>query len=104
MKQRVGLARALAVQPEILCMDEPFSALDVLTSEALRNEVIDLFTGGHSGLNSILLVTHGISEGIFMATRLVVSWSPSRHHPRRADNPLPYPRDEHHRHFLALSS
>jgi len=44
MKQRVGLARALAVQPEILCMDEPFSALDVLTSETLRNEVIDLYT------------------------------------------------------------
>lgn len=72
MKQRVGLARALAVEPEILCMDEPFSALDVLTSETLRNEIIDLYTRKDSPVNSILMVTHSISEGVFMATRLVV--------------------------------
>jgi NitT/TauT family transport system ATP-binding protein len=102
MKQRVGLARALAVQPEILCMDEPFSALDVLTSETLRNEVIDLYTNKTSPVNTILMVTHSISEGVFMATRLVVMGA----HPGiiRAvfDNPLPYPRDEHHPDFLAL--
>ena len=102
MKQRVGLARALAVQPEILCMDEPFSALDVLTSETLRNEVIDLYTTKSSPVNTILMVTHSISEGVFMATRLVVMGA----HPGtiRAvlDNPLPYPRDEHHPDFLAL--
>ena len=103
MKQRVGLARALAAQPEILCMDEPFSALDVLTSETLRNEVIDLYTSKISRVNSILMVTHSISEGIFMATRLVIMGA----HPGiiRAvfDNPLPFPRDEHHPDFLALS-
>jgi NitT/TauT family transport system ATP-binding protein len=103
MKQRVGLARALAVEPEILCMDEPFSALDVLTSETLRNEVIDIYTRKASPLNSILMVTHSISEGVFMATRLVVMGA----HPGtiRAvlDNALPYPRDEHHPDFLALS-
>ena len=102
MKQRVGLARALAVQPEILCMDEPFSALDVLTSETLRNEVIDLYTTKTSPVNTILMVTHSISEGVFMATRLVVMGA----HPGtlRAvfDNALPYPRDEHHPDFLAL--
>jgi NitT/TauT family transport system ATP-binding protein len=102
MKQRVGLARALAVEPEILCMDEPFSALDVLTSETLRNEVIDLYTRKISQVNSILMVTHSISEGVFMATRLVVMGA----HPGtiRAvfDNALPYPRDEHHPDFLAL--
>jgi NitT/TauT family transport system ATP-binding protein len=102
MKQRVGLARALAVQPEILCMDEPFSALDVLTSETLRNEVIDLYTSKTTPVNTILMVTHSISEGVFMATRLVVMGA----HPGaiRAvfDNPLPYPRDEHHPEFLAL--
>jgi len=102
MKQRVGLARALAVQPEILCMDEPFSALDVLTSETLRNEVIDLYTSKTSPVNTILMVTHSISEGVFMATRLVVMGA----HPGtiRAvfDNALPYPRDEHHPDFLAL--
>ncbi len=103
MKQRVGLARALAVEPEILCMDEPFSALDVLTSETLRNEIIDLYTRKDSPVNSILMVTHSISEGVFMATRLVVMGA----HPGtiRAvlDNPLPYPRDEHHPDFLALN-
>jgi NitT/TauT family transport system ATP-binding protein len=103
MKQRVGLARALAVEPEILCMDEPFSALDVLTSEALRNEVIEIYTRKTSPVNSILMVTHSISEGVFMATRLVVMGA----HPGtiRAvlDNALPYPRDEHHPDFLALN-
>jgi NitT/TauT family transport system ATP-binding protein len=102
MKQRVGLARALAVQPEILCMDEPFSALDVLTSETLRNEVIDIYTSKTSPVNTILMVTHSISEGVFMATRLVVMGA----HPGtiRAvfDNALPYPRDEHHPDFIAL--
>jgi NitT/TauT family transport system ATP-binding protein len=102
MKQRVGLARALAVQPEILCMDEPFSALDVLTSETLRNEVIDLYTTKASPVNTILMVTHSISEGVFMATRLVVMGA----HPGSVravfDNALPYPRDEHHPDFLSL--
>jgi NitT/TauT family transport system ATP-binding protein len=102
MKQRVGLARALASEPEILCMDEPFSALDVLTSETLRNEVVDIYTRKTSPVNTILMVTHSINEGVFMATRLVVMGA----HPGtiRAvfDNPLPYPRDEHHPDFVAL--
>jgi len=104
MKQRVGLARALAVQPEILCMDEPFSALDVLTSETLRNEVVDLFTRGSSPVKTVVLVTHSIGEGVFMASRLVVMGA----HPGtiRAviDNPLPYPRDERHPKFLELAN
>ena len=84
-------------------MDEPFSALDVLTSETLRNEVVDIYTRKTSPVNSILMVTHSISEGVFMATRLVVMGA----HPGtiRAvlDNALPYPRDEHNPDFLALS-
>lgn len=103
MKQRVGLARALAVEPEILCMDEPFSALDVLTSETLRNEVIDLYTSKTSPVNSILMVTHSISEGVFMATRLVVMGARPGTIRAVLDNPLPYPRDEHHPDFLALN-
>ena len=103
MKQRVGFARALAVEPELLCMDEPFSALDVLTGETLRNEVIDLYTSRTSTVNTILMVTHSISEAVFMATRIVVMGA----HPGtiRAvlENPLPYPRDEHHPDVLNLS-
>jgi NitT/TauT family transport system ATP-binding protein len=102
MKQRVGLARALAVEPEILCMDEPFSALDVLTGEALRNEIIDLYTSKTSPVNSVLMVTHGITEAVFMATRIVVMGA----HPGTVlavlDNPLLYPRDEHHPEFIKL--
>ncbi|MBI1177833.1 ATP-binding cassette domain-containing protein [bacterium] len=103
MKQRVGLARALAVEPEILCMDEPFSALDVLTGETLRNEIIDLYANKSSPVNSVLIVTHSISEAIFMATRIVVMGA----HPGTVlavlDNPLPYPRSEHHPEFLKLA-
>jgi NitT/TauT family transport system ATP-binding protein len=103
MKQRVGFARALAVEPELLCMDEAFSALDVLTGETLRNEVIDLYTRKTSPVNTILMVTHSISEAVFMATRIVVMGA----HPGtiRAvlDNPLPYPRDEHQTEFVLLS-
>jgi NitT/TauT family transport system ATP-binding protein len=102
MKQRVGLARALAVEPEILCMDEPFSALDVLTGETLRNEIIDLYSSKTSPVNSVLIVTHGISEAVFMATRIVVLGA----HPGTVlavlDNALPYPRDEHHPEFIKL--
>ena len=94
MRQRVGFARALVAQPEVLCMDEPFSALDVLTAENLRTEVVDLWRGsGHAGLKSIFLVTHNIAEAVFMATRIVIISS----HPGRIrniiPNPLPYPRD-----------
>jgi NitT/TauT family transport system ATP-binding protein len=84
-------------------MDEPFSALDVLTGETLRNEVTDLYTSKTSPVNSILMVTHSISEAVFMATRIVVLGA----HPGTVravlDNPLPYPRDEHHPDFLNLS-
>ncbi len=102
MKQRVGLARALAVEPEILCMDEPFSALDVLTGETLRNEIVDHYLSKSSAVNSVILVTHSIEEAAFMATRIVVLGA----HPGTVlavlDNTLPYPRDERHPEFLRL--
>jgi NitT/TauT family transport system ATP-binding protein len=72
MKQLVGLARALAVEPELLCMDEPFSALDVLTARTMRDLVLDLWESAEVMTKSILLVTHSIEEAVSMSDRVVV--------------------------------
>ncbi len=72
MRQKVGFARAMAVEPELLCMDEPFSALDVLSAEALRGELLELWTEGKIPTRAILMVTHNIEEAVFMADRIVV--------------------------------
>jgi NitT/TauT family transport system ATP-binding protein len=72
MKQRVGFARALAVEPEVLFMDEPFSALDVLTAENLRGELMELWLGKKIPTKSIFLVTHNIEEAVLLADRVIV--------------------------------
>jgi NitT/TauT family transport system ATP-binding protein len=102
MRQRVGFARALAVEPELLCMDEPFSALDVLTAENLRSELLDLWRAARIPTRAILMVTHGIEEAVYMADRIVVlSKNPAR---IVADLPvrLPHPRNRRAPEFLAL--
>ncbi len=71
MKQRVGLARALCQEPRILLMDEPFSALDVLTAKTLRDQVLDLWRSPDIPTKTILLVTHSIEEAVYMADRVV---------------------------------
>jgi len=79
MRQRVGLARALVVHPKLLLMDEPFSALDVLTAETLRTDLIDLWTEGRMPIGSILMVTHNIEEAVLMCDRILVfSSNPGR--------------------------
>jgi NitT/TauT family transport system ATP-binding protein len=72
MRQKVGFARAMAVEPELLCLDEPFSALDVLSAEALRGELLELWTAGDIPTKAILMVTHNIEEAITLADRIVV--------------------------------
>lgn len=79
MQQRVGFARAFVVRPLILLLDEPFSALDVLTAENLRGEIGDLWEAGNFPAKSVILVTHNIEEAIFLADRVVVmSSNPGR--------------------------
>ncbi len=73
MRQRVGLARALVVDPTILLMDEPFSALDVLTAETLRTDLLDLWGEGRMGIQSILMVTHNIEEAVLMCDRILAT-------------------------------
>ena len=72
MKQRVGIARALAISPEVLLMDEPFSSLDALTAENLRREVIDIWRDPAYPTGSVIMVTHNVQEAVEMADRVIV--------------------------------
>ena len=93
LKQRAGIARALSVEPALLLMDEPFSAVDALTAESLRAEVMDIWLSHRTPLSSILMVSHDIKEVAYMADRVVVlSANPGRVHTVLEDR-LPRPRD-----------
>jgi len=100
MKQRVGFARALVVGPEILFMDEPFSALDVLTAENLRSELLELWQNHRIETRAIFIVTHNIEEAVLLADRVIVlGKNPAR---IRTDFrvELPHPRDRKARPFV----
>jgi NitT/TauT family transport system ATP-binding protein len=102
MKQRVGFARALVVEPEVLFMDEPFSALDVLTAENLRGELLELWLNKKMPTSAIFIVTHNIEEAVMMADRIVVLGR----HPARIRTDLAvkltHPRDRKSSRFLEL--
>ena len=102
MKQRVGFARALVVEPEVLFMDEPFSALDVLTAENLRGELLELWLSKKMPTKAIFIVTHNIEEAVLLADRVIVlgrnpAWV-------RADFTveIPHPRDRKSPRFVEL--
>jgi NitT/TauT family transport system ATP-binding protein len=96
MKQRVGFARALVVEPKVLFLDEPFSALDVLTAENLRGELDDLWNSGNFPAQSVLLVTHNIEEAVYLADRVIVlGANPGRIRGEiRIDLPRPHDRND----------
>ncbi len=102
MKQRVGVARALVVEPEVLFMDEPFSALDVLTAETLRGELLELWLGKKIPTRAIFVVTHNIEEAVILADRIIVlGRNPAHIHAEFAVD-MPHPRERKAAHFVEL--
>jgi NitT/TauT family transport system ATP-binding protein len=102
MKQRVGVARALVVEPEVLFMDEPFSALDVLTAETLRGELLELWLDHKIPTRAIFIVTHNIEEAVVLADRIVVlGRNPAHIHADFTVN-MPHPRDRKSSSFVEL--
>lgn len=95
MRQRVGFARALVVEPDVLLMDEPFSALDVLTAQTLRNELLELLTRPESPTRTALLVTHSIEEAVQLADRILVLGTDPGTIQRVLPVDLPRPRNRH---------
>ncbi len=103
MKQRVGLARALAVEPRVLLMDEPFSALDALTAITLREELLDIWQSPNMSVRTILLVTHIIEEAVELADRIIVMASEPGRVAADLKVELPRPRDRRTEPFNAFT-
>jgi len=102
MRQRVGFARALVINPDVLLMDEPFSALDVLTAENLKSDLLELWQEKKTNTNGILLVTHNIEEAAMLADRIVIFGSDPGYIRAELQVDLPQPRDSETAEFRAV--
>jgi len=102
MRQRVGFARALVVEPEVLFMDEPFSALDVLTAENLRSELLELWAKKTMPTRAVFIVTHNIEEAVLLADRIIVLGRNPGHIRTDFRVPIPQPRDRKSEAFTQL--
>lgn len=101
MRQKVGFARAIAVQPELLCLDEPFSTLDVLSADSLRGELMELWLNKSIPTRAILMITHNIEEAVFMADRIILMAKDPGRITGEIKLKLPHPRQRKDLHFLA---
>ncbi len=102
MRQKVGFARAMAVEPELLCLDEPFSALDVLSAESLRGELLELWLSSKIPTRAILMVSHNIEEVVFMADRVIVMEKSPGRAIADMDINLPHPRQRKSMEFQSV--
>ena len=103
MRQRVGIARAIVVDSDVMLMDEPFSALDILTANTLKNDLLNLWFSEKMSLNAIVIVTHSIEEAVFMADRVIVLGSNPGKILSEIKIDLPRPRDKNSKEFIAIS-
>lgn len=102
MKQRVGIARSLVMERPVLCLDEPFTSLDVLSAETLRTEVLNIWLSKKTATKTLVLVTHNITEAAWFARRILVMGTNPGHIRLSIKNDLPYPRDERSAGFKSL--
>ena len=102
MRQRIGVARAIASKPKVLLMDEPFSSLDELTASTLRAEIVSLLKGKNISVNSVIMVTHNVEEAVELSDKIVIlSNKPSRVIDIKSVG-MRYPRDRHDKKFMDL--
>jgi NitT/TauT family transport system ATP-binding protein len=102
MKQRIGIARAIASEPRVILMDEPFSSLDELTAETLRSDITSMLRSKEISVNSVIMVTHNVEEAVELSDRIVILSNKPSHVKDIKSVGMEYPRDRHSREFMDL--